>query len=85
MGRHYTAGLLALMSIIAISCVTSPTPSQTDTPTPQPTATHTSVPTPTFDQLRTQARSISYDEVFRDNEQYIGDLVYYVGSVTQVK
>ena len=84
MGRHYTAGLLALMSIIAISCVTSPTPSQTDTPTPQPTATHTPVPTPTFDQLRTQARSISYDEVFRDNEQHIGDLVYYVGSVTQV-
>ena len=41
-------------------------------------------PTPTFDQLRIAAVEVGYDDLFRNNEQYVGELVYFRCEVVQV-
>ena len=69
----------------------SPTPLVTEilkeiivTATPEP-------PTPTpilselsFPRLKELATEISYDDLFRNNEKYVGAVVYYLGQVIQV-
>ena len=60
------------------------TPEPTATPFPTPTRIP---PTPvlTFSQWRSQARAdIPYDDLHRYNEEYIGDLVYYVAEVSYI-
>jgi len=44
----------------------------------------TPFPTPTFLELQEEAMSISYDELFRNNEKYVGKLVKYRGKVIPV-
>ncbi len=41
-------------------------------------------PVPAWETLVQQAATLSYDEIFRNNESYIGDLVYLKGEVVQV-
>lgn len=59
-------------------------PESTATVLPQPRT-----PTPIFSGLafrgmRESASSISYDDLFRNNERHLGTVVYYVGQVIQV-
>lgn len=53
----------------------------TETPVP-PTGTPT--PTPTFEDLKQIAERVPWEELYRNNEIYIGDLVYLEGKVVQV-
>ena len=50
--------------------------------------TVTPLPTPTraadWDALKNTAKEISYDDLFRNNEKWIGELVYYTAEVIQV-
>ena len=41
-------------------------------------------PTPTFQEAVAQAREISYDDLFRNNDSYIGSIVHYRGKIIQV-
>ena len=41
-------------------------------------------PTPTFQEVLAQASTVSYDELFRNNERYVGTIVHYRGKVEQV-
>ena len=41
-------------------------------------------PTPTFSQALSNAATVSYDELFRNNERYVGDVVRYKGEVVDV-
>ena len=56
----------------------SPTPEATHTPVPTPT------PVPTFAELKSEAAVVPYDDLFRYNERYVGESVYYRGQVVQV-
>ena len=50
------------------------------TATPQPTPT----PPADWNALKATAKMVSYDDLFRYNEEWIGELVYYKGEVVQV-
>ncbi|MFH1181386.1 MAG: hypothetical protein V1702_00340 [Candidatus Woesearchaeota archaeon] len=39
---------------------------------------------PTISQIKQNAKNVNYDDLFRNNENYVGDLVYYRGEVTQI-
>ncbi len=65
------------------------TPTLTPTPVPTSTATPASTPTPTlsqipFPQLKGMAAQVSYDDLFRNNERHVGEVVYYQGQIVQV-
>ena len=75
-------------AVVATLAATSPSTQQTQplkaTPTP-------GLPTPTgtplelsFERLAETALRPSYDDLFRNNETYIGDVVYYEAQLTQV-
>ena len=49
-----------------------------------PTIAPTITPVLGLEELVQQASRLSYDEIFRNNEGYIGDLVYFEGEVVQV-
>jgi PKD repeat protein len=58
-----------------------------ETPQPQTTSIPTPKPTPYIDpilQIKNKAQTISYDDLFRYNEKYIGDIVYFRGKIIQV-
>ncbi len=48
-------------------------------PTPTP------IPTPTFDELRTGAAQLSYDDLFRNNERHVGKAVWFEAEVVQIE
>lgn len=62
---------IVLVSVIALGCVES-----------QP-----SVPTSSMslDEIKRNAITVSYDDLMRNNENYIGKIVYYRGKVLQVQ
>ena len=65
----------------------TPEPTRRPTPTPHPTPEPTPVPTPkplTWNELFAAAENVSYDELFRNSDNHVGDLVYFMGEVTQV-
>ena len=63
----------------------TPEPTATATPTETPVPpTSTSTPTPTFEDLKQIADRVPWEELYRNNETYIGDLVYLEGKVVQV-
>lgn len=41
-------------------------------------------PVPAWEALVQQASTLSFDEIFRNNESYIGDLLYFEGEIVQV-
>jgi hypothetical protein len=51
---------------------------------PTPTSAPTPTPTPTFDEAKATAKSVSYDDLFRYNEQYVSTLVFSRGKIDQV-
>ena len=42
------------------------------------------LPTLTFQEAKSEARQVTYDDLFRNNESYLGELVHYRGQVVQV-
>jgi len=60
------------------SAAATPTPEATLTPVPTPT------PVPTFAELKSEAGRVTYEDLFRHNERYVGESVYYRGQVVQV-
>ena len=73
--RKLTLAILGLVSSALAACST-PAPVVTPGPTPAPTTT--------FEAAQSDALSISYDELFRHNEQYLGKTVTFRGKVVQV-
>ena len=74
-----------LVLLLAVACTAERVQFIVPTPTPKATRTPIPIPTPTFSQLKEQATSVSYDDLFRYNEDYIGQLVYYRGQIAQVQ
>ena len=48
------------------------------------TPAQTPTPTPTFDELSQTAKRVSWEELYRNNETYLDELVYLKGEVLQV-
>jgi hypothetical protein len=65
---------------IPATVTAAPTRTPRPTNTPRPTAT----PTMTVEELKAAARQIPYDELARNTENHVGELVYYKGEVIQV-
>lgn len=42
------------------------------------------LPTLTFQEVQSEASQVTYDDLFRNNESYLGELVHYRGQVVQV-
>lgn len=59
-------------------------PSPTRTPNPTRTSTPPPTSTPTFVELKSQAVTLSYDDLFRNNEQHRGKVVAFSGEVVQI-
>ena len=57
------------------------TPMPTNTPMPMPTPTSTLTP---FEELKAEAIKLSYDDLFRNNEQHIGKKVWLTAKIIQV-
>ena len=59
-------------------------PSASTSSRPIATAIPTGTPIPTFAGLKEKAKRITYEQLYRNNETYQGDLVYLKGEVVQV-
>jgi hypothetical protein len=74
--------------IVYVTPEPTPTPTRrpTATPRPTPSPTPTPVPTkaPTFEDLLADAAKPTYDQLFRDEEEWQGRTVYLRGEVIQV-
>ena len=82
-------GLFAIIvAVVSSGSDTPDLPPRIAAATPTPEATHTPVPTPTpvptFAELKSKAAVVPYDDLFRYNERYVGESVYYRGQVNQV-
>ncbi len=79
-------GLLALVIIIAfVAAIASPGDEQgSGADIPDIGQTLDISPTLTFEELVSQASQVTYDELFRNNESYVGDFVHYRVRVVQV-
>jgi hypothetical protein len=76
MKRQTIKIVIAGITILMLSCICSSSPSL------QPTS---NAPTLTSDQIKFNARSdITYDDLSRDTENYIGEIIFYKGQVVQV-
>ena len=56
----------------------------TSAPTVASESHPTEVPTPTFDEQKAASTQLSYDDLFRNNEEHIGKTIWYTGEVIQV-
>ena len=68
-------GLLSYVLFILITILSNQADSSSTSPAPS---------TLTFSEARSQAQTISYDELFRNNEQYKSQLFYFSGEIVQV-
>lgn len=64
-------GIIILFIIGMIASINSPSPSAE----PEPSLS--------IDEIKNHAQSVSYDDLFRYNERYMGDIVYYRGEIVQ--
>lgn len=69
----FIAGMLSGMS----GTSTAPSPNN-------PFSTPTPTPTPSIEQIKNDAQTITYDDLARYNEKYIGKMVYFRGKIRQV-
>ena len=89
--------ILVALSTVFLACQTAteeateatPTPASEShpteaTPTPAFESHPTEAPTPTFDELKAASIQLSYDDLFRDNEEHIGKSIWYTGEVIQI-
>lgn len=73
--------LLAIIGLIVVGCGLL----LVLTPSSKPTASGTPIATLTITEIKEQARTdISYDDLARFSENYVGEYVYYRGEVVQV-
>ena len=72
---------ILLVGVILISgCV------QQETTTPSGTGQQqTTQPSKTIDEIKQEAKTIAYDELFRNNEKYIGTTIYFKGQILQTQ
>ena len=68
-------GFAIYVSVILIAILASQTDSSSTSSAPS---------TLTFSEARSKAQTISYDELFRNNEQYETQLFYFEGEIVQV-
>ncbi|MGB2842973.1 MAG: hypothetical protein WBC40_10965 [Halobacteriota archaeon] len=66
-----------------------PTPSPTPSPTPTPVVTPTPSPTPSptpmsVEEIKSKAKEVGYNDLFRYNEEWVGEIIYCIGLVVQV-
>ena len=67
-------GLVTILTSITNGGATDSLPSFESSPTP----------VPNFSELKAEAGAVTYDELFRNNELYTSQLVYFTGEVVQV-
>lgn len=69
-----SSALLAATTMLIAACGDSATTTPAQSPTP----------TPTFDELSQTAKRVPWEELYRNNETYVDELVYLKGEVIQV-
>ncbi len=87
-------GLIVLFVLVVIGVIGElPLSSETTAPpqavvraTPtEGTAKPAKTSTPTIDQIKALAKNVLYNELARNTEDYVGDIIYYRGQVIQVQ
>ena len=71
----FGTGLIVYVLLILIAILSNQADSSSTSPAPS---------TLTFSEARSQAQTIPYDELFRNNEQYKSQLFYFSGEIVQV-
>ena len=71
----FGTGLTVYALLILIAIISNQADSSSTSPAPS---------TLTFSEARSQAQTIPYDELFRNNEQYKSQLFYFSGEIVQV-
>ena len=74
----YVTFLIAVVLLLACTTAHPPTLTPGPTWTPEPT------PMATFEEQKAASALLSYDDLFRNNEEHIGKMVWYTGKVIQV-
>ena len=77
-------GCGGLLLIFALLVVIGAVVSSSGEESTSRTANNLPTPTPTFEGALSQASTVTYDELFRNNEQHIGAIVNFRGEVVQV-
>ncbi len=76
--------ILVALSTMFLACQTATEEATEATPTPASESHPTEAPTPTFDELKVASIQLSYDDIFRNNEEHIGKSIWYTGEVIQI-
>ena len=84
--RYIIAGIaFFVLLIVIVPALSSESEETTSQATDQTSETEpTLTPTITSNELQALGDRLSYDELFRNNEEHIGKRVYYIGRVNQV-
>ena len=72
-------GLLVVAIVIAIIAAIASSGDGGSSASSQPPG-----PTPTFQEAIAQATQVSYDDLFRNNDDYVGQVVHFEGEIIQV-
>ncbi|WAM22591.1 MAG: DUF4352 domain-containing protein (plasmid) [Candidatus Methanoperedens sp.] len=79
---------LVLFLLAFISVIISGPPQQSSHAPDVKSTTQATVPTPiptkSIEEIKSTAINVSYDDLFRNNDKYIGKIVYYRGKIVQV-
>ena len=74
--------ILALaLAAVSVACASEPGSTSAQV---SDTGAPATAPAPTFEELQAAAFQLSYDDLFRNNEDHIGKTVWYTGQVIQV-
>ena len=79
--RPYCSALAATVLLLALGSALMACESQ-ESPASN-SASSTAEPTATFGELKSAAVQLTYDDLFRNNEEHVGKTVWYVGEIIQ--
>jgi len=77
--------IIICLIIFSMTTETDTAPSSTADKTPVATSPPTPTKTISIDEIKEKSIDVSYDELMRHNDKYIGQIVYYKVEITQVQ
>ncbi len=82
---HIPSNALLVDQIVEVKSANSPSTGVTQsTPVKTPTPTPSATPSMSIEEIKKNAIGVTYDDLFRNNENYIGKIIYYKGEINQV-
>ncbi len=77
--------LLTILLVICIIGIVSCSNNSFTQNTPEPVPQNTPEPKLTYEQITTMAKKVSYDELLRNNEKYVGKIVKITGEIFYIE